>query len=119
MLLTLHTKLFIDSAHYIKNYKGNCKNIHGHTWLIELWFKGDSTYKNKLGILVDFKIVNLIKDRLDHQFLNHILNFNPTAENLTEYLYNSIKKIIHKKVELKVRVYENIDKQNYCESGDF
>ena len=67
-----NTKLFIDSAHYIKGYKGNCKNIHGHTWLVEVWFKGDSTHKNRLGILVDFNITKLIKDRLDHQFLNHI-----------------------------------------------
>ena len=120
MRLTLHTETFIDSCHRLDGYNGKCKNLHGHTWKIECWFRGDSSLKDKVGILVDFGIVKKIHDKLDHLNLNDILGYNPTAENLTEWIYKNIKKNIDKKIKLKVRVYETaVGKETYCEGGDF
>jgi len=33
MKLTLHTEGWFDSAHCLKNYKGKCANVHGHTYV--------------------------------------------------------------------------------------
>ena len=125
MKLTLHTETTVDSCHKLEGYDGKCKNLHGHTWKIELWFKGDSEYKDKVGILIDFGIVKLLKEELDHKYLNDVLNMNPTAENLSEWVYIYVKDSIEKanrpeEIELKVRIYETaVDKKTYCECGDF
>ena len=122
MKLTLHTEVAIDSAHQLINYKGKCANIHGHTWKVELWFRGDSSSKDDVGIMVDFGIVKDLKELLDHKFINDIMpnNINPTAENLTEFIYDYLKKIIKKQIDVKVRVYETyVEKITYCEGGDF
>lgn len=119
MILKLHTEVTIDSCHKLNNYDGKCNNLHGHTWKIELWFQGDSKYKNKVGILVDFGIVKEIKELLDHKYLNKVIRKNPTAENLTEWIFKYVKKEINENIKVKVRVYETaVDKLTYCEGGD-
>ena len=121
MELTLHTETTFDSAHFLKGYDGKCSNIHGHSWKVEVWFKGDSTLKDKVGILVDFSIMKQIKDILDHKLLNDITTVNPTAENLTELIYYACREeIMNNDIKVKVRVYESmIDKVTYCEGGDW
>jgi len=85
------TKNFsFDSAHRLENYKGKCKNLHGHTYLLEVSVTGK--INNKTGMIIDFsilkKVVNdLIIERLDHQYLNDIIN-DPTAENMIQWIWN-------------------------------
>jgi len=120
MELTLHTEGYLDSCHKLDGYNGKCSQLHGHTWKIEIWFRGDSKLKDKIGILVDFGIVKQIEGILDHKYINDIIMMNPTAENITEWLIKELKKRIHKSIKLKIRVYETaIGKETYCESGDF
>lgn len=120
MELLLHTETVIDSAHKLEGYKGKCANIHGHSWRIELWFKADSSLKDDVGIIVDFGIVKKLSDILDHKYLNDAIGINPTAENLTVWIYNWVKdEINNKKVKVKIRVYEtSLEKQTWCEGGD-
>ncbi|OEF98514.1 6-carboxytetrahydropterin synthase QueD [Desulfuribacillus alkaliarsenatis] len=105
-----------DAAHSLKGYQGDCANLHGHTWTIEVYVVGDKL--NELGLLVDFKDVkkytNEIVQRLDHQYLNNLPDFqakelNPTAENLSKYIYDElVKKLGHLDVEVsKVAVWES------------
>jgi len=120
MKLKLHTEIVIDSCHHLEGYNGKCSNLHGHSWLIELWFEGDSIFKDKVGILVDFGIVKDLKNTIDHRNLNEIFNINPTAENMTEYIYDYIKCKINKNIKVKVKVHETvIGKSTWCEGGDF
>ncbi len=130
MILTLHTETTIDSCHQLKGYDGKCKNLHGHTWKIELWFRGDSSLKDKVGILVDFGIVKELKELLDHKNLNEVIDMNPTAENLTEWIHNWIMEKFYsvdwqltkteRPIKVKVRVYETaVGKETYCEEGDW
>ena len=119
MELTLYTEEFFNSAHLLKDYDGKCSRMHGHTWKISLWVKGSAKDRDKIGILWDFNNLNKIINKLDHQYLNDILNKNPSVENLTIYIYESLKKD-YKKLKFKVRVYESIiKKESYCEAGDF
>jgi len=128
MELTLYTETVIDSCHQLEGYCGKCSQLHGHTWKISIWIKGDESQKDDVGILFDFGNVKDIKERYDHKLLNEVPPFgiqnkleylNPTAENISRAIYEELK---HKREELKfkVRVYETVvGKETYCELGDF
>lgn len=84
-----------SAAHRLLGYEGSCSRLHGHTWIIVVGVK----YKtlNEIGIAEDFKkIKDTVKteiiDILDHQNLNEVLLFNPTAEKLAKYSYDRLEK---------------------------
>ncbi|MCF7792338.1 MAG: 6-carboxytetrahydropterin synthase [Victivallales bacterium] len=119
MIINLYTETYFKSAHKLDNYDGVCSRLHGHTWKICLWVKGEETHLDKVGILWDFNNLNEITSELDHRYLNEIVDFNPTAENLSLYIYRKLKEG-RPELDFKVRVYESlIDKKAYCELGDF
>lgn len=90
----LITKEFtFDSAHQLKWHKGKCKNLHGHTYKLQITIQGDL---NKEGVVMDFgdfkeTVKEKIIEKLDHQFLNDIIK-NPTAENIVIWVWNQLKK---------------------------
>ncbi len=101
-----------SSAHFLRDYAGECKNLHGHTWKIAVTIKAETL--NNIGVATDFvelkKQLKVILSRLDHTCLNDLEFFktnNPTAENLAHYIYNEYKKLIMPVVLLKVRVWES------------
>lgn len=76
-------RLEISASHRLNlSYPSKCENLHGHNWIITVYCK--SKYLNKDGMVEDFtNIKGLIKDWLDHQNLNEVLeDINPTAENI-------------------------------------
>lgn len=122
MLLTLHTETVIDACHQLRGYNGNCSRQHGHSWWLHVWIKGDSSQKDEIGILFDFGEIKKIQGKLDHQFINEIPPFdtiNATAENLSEWIYEELKKI-KPDLQFKIRLYETaVTKKTWCECGDF
>ena len=119
MELTLYTEDYIDSAHSLLNYDGKCSKIHGHTWKISLWIKGDDSLLDKSGILWDFGNLKKITSSLDHANLNEIINESPSVENISIFIYTKLKKD-YPKLKFKLRIYEKIiKKESYCEIGDF
>lgn len=126
----LRTEHSFDSAHFLKGYKGKCRNIHGHRWRIIIEIANDSLIENgpKKGMLVDFgdikSAIKALCDELDHCLIFEkdslkeetidALNaeklrlfeveFVPTAENFAKYFFEKMKEYnypIH-----KVQVYE-------------
>lgn len=99
------TKIFtFDSAHNLINYEGACKNLHGHTYKLEVTVAGDI---NEMGMICDFNELSfLIKDniisKLDHKYLNDIFDFNPTCEMMVRWMWDECKKIFSNK-EYKVK----------------
>ena len=65
---------------------------------------------NADGMVVDFShIKKSIKDRLDHQNLNDVLPFNPTAENIARWVCDQIEhcyKVEVRESETNIAVYE-------------
>lgn len=122
MKITLHTETVIDSCHQLKNYDGACARLHGHSWRVRVWVRGNLDQCNKLGILFDFTNVKKIKDKFDHRFINEIPPFdevNPTAENLTANIYDELVKV-NDQLQYCVRVYETaVGKECWCQGGDF
>ncbi len=100
-MLTLIVKSHFDASHLIPNYPGNCSHLHGHRWNITAKIKIKKL--DSLGIGIDFKIIkSILKDNLpDHSHLNIILE-KPTAENLSKYLFDKLKKKIPNLISLIV-----------------
>ena len=78
------TKVFsFDAAHQLPWHQGKCKNLHGHTYQLEVTVEGPI---NEDGVVADFADVGaLVKstviEKYDHQYLNDHFD-NPTAELL-------------------------------------
>lgn len=71
------------------DYESPCRRLHGHNAIITVYCR--SRQLNRNGMVVDFKhISEVIKDRLDHQNINDIFAFNPTAENIAHWICEQI-----------------------------
>ncbi len=83
-------RMEIAGSHKLElDYKSKCSNIHGHNWIIILYCKSEGL--NKSGMIVDFTMIKKkIHKKLDHTYLNDILPFNPTAENIAKWCVNQI-----------------------------
>jgi len=93
-----------SSAHYLREYKGKCEELHGHNWHVEVTSRDREL--NSIGMVVDFgklkKELNEILQYLDHKHLNEIEHFktaNPTSENIARYIYD---KLTEKAPEIKI-----------------
>jgi len=80
-----------SSAHFLENYTGKCERMHGHTFHIEVFIKVSDL--DKAGIGIDFiDIKAFLRSILpDHQVLNEVLDFSPSAENLSRYFFHKMK----------------------------
>ena len=71
------------------DYESKCQNLHGHNWKIVIHCK--SKLLNKNGMVEDFTLIKKkISEKLDHQNLNDIFVFNPTAENIARWICDQI-----------------------------
>ena len=108
----ISVKTTFSAAHNIEGYDGNCSRVHGHNYKIEVSVKADEV--NKLGMCVDFRKLMQISKKatslLDHKNLNNIPFFNkynPTAENIAEFIYKKVKKELKGKIAIhSVKVWE-------------
>jgi 6-pyruvoyltetrahydropterin/6-carboxytetrahydropterin synthase len=129
------TKMFeFETAHALHNYDGLCRNIHGHTYKLSVTVIGqpnDNTNSPKLGMVVDFGILKeIVKpnivDKFDHSIILsknedtnyfekenklfkriHIMDFQPTAENLVVHFAEIITPLLPKNIKLhNIRLHE-------------
>lgn len=107
-------KFHFDSAHKLIGYKGKCANMHGHTWFVEVTYKGKRL--DELGMLIDFtrikEVWKELEEQLDHHTLNEIKSIgNPTAENLSQWIYERFQeRMFEFEVELaSIKVWESPD----------
>ena len=77
------------SHHRALDYESPCQRLHGHNWKLTIYCKSETLDQN--GMVVDFKVIKeKIHNRLDHQNLNEVFDFNPTAENIARWICGEV-----------------------------
>jgi len=102
-----------SSAHFLREYKGKCENLHGHNWKVRVCLTGSKLDSG--GMLIDFtdikKHLGAIMMSLDHKCLNETMPFdkiNPTAENIASYIYEQMQKLETDDIKVyEVEVWES------------
>jgi len=87
-------EFMFEAAHFLPQYPGKCRNLHGHSYKLQVGIKGGIDACT--GMVIDFSeikkaVKSLILDNLDHAFLNEsILPDFPstcsTAENMVIWI---------------------------------
>ncbi len=103
-ILTVGDKF--QAAHFLKDYKGKCEKMHGHTFQVEVQVEVNRL--DATGIGIDFNVIKAkLNDILpDHTLLNDVFDFNPSAENLSRHFFQELKKHF---VVKSVTVWESTD----------
>lgn len=84
-----------DAAHYLRDYKGKCENLHGHRYTVVATVSSNKL--DTIGLAFDFTIlkknVDEILERFDHVCLNEIEPFdkiNPSSENIASTIHKEL-----------------------------
>ena len=123
-------------AHTLYEYDGLCRNIHGHSYNLEVTISGEPRNEPghpKDGMVLDFSelktiVKSRIVDRFDHalmvnnlvpekqmellrQTTNRIIvvNFQPTSENIVVYIAEILQQHLPAGVKLfSIRLFETV-----------
>lgn len=114
-MITVTRKLEFDAGHRIPDHRSQCKNLHGHRYVIEVTLEGEVIEipgESSNGMVMDFSDIKSIAkehvvDKWDHAFLVYkgdlevvnflnslvdhktvIIDLIPTAENLAQLAFN-------------------------------
>jgi len=116
----LMIKTSFAAAHNLINYQGDCENLHGHNWRVEVTVAARELDKAGLGI--DFKVLKKktkeLLSELDHKYLNDLAPFqeaSPSSENISRYLFQRLSgELDNENVTVeRVNVWES---ENACAS---
>ena len=138
----IRKKFKFEMAHVLdSSYSVECQNIHGHSYILEVFIKRDCL--NNDGMVIDFKslkeIINdLIISKVDHKLILNksniwagifegmlmkplvLVDYNPTAENMVKDFHEKIKDrliiLIPGLYGIKVRLHET--DTGYAEYSD-
>lgn len=128
-------RIEFDAGHRIPSHQGQCRNVHGHRYVLEATFAGpvrSAFAKSKEGMVEDFGdlkklLYDLVHSAWDHAFLcyegdapmvaalMHLLDtkvvmlpFVPTAENLAAEIFRLLDVHLADKSykAVRVRLYE-------------
>lgn len=97
-----HLTILTDfaAAHNLINYQGDCENLHGHNWKIEV--RVAARELNDAGLGIDFKILKRetkeLLEGLDHKYLNDLPMFkeiSPSSEHISKYLFDELGKVLN------------------------
>lgn len=95
----LHIETDFSAAHNLRGYEGQCENLHGHNYRVEVELEGATL--DSEGMLADFReikrLCGKVVERLDHGYLNEIEPFdriNPTTENLAAHIADGLSELL-------------------------
>ena len=126
MKITVTKTVKFDAAHVLTNHQGLCKNLHGHTYRVDV--SVSQAADDDRDMVIDFKdlkgIANeVVCDRFDHAFIYNTesvgereiaavvekngmrtvaIPFRSTAENLAKLFFGDLKARIPGLVAVKV-----------------
>ena len=129
-MFIIQTETAFDAAHFLKDYQGKCRNIHGHRWKITVGIAADTleSQGQNRSMVSDFaEVKSALKetaDKFDHSFIIEEgslrestlraledegfricqVPFRPTAEEFARYFYDALSRMSFPVSE--VSVYE-------------
>lgn len=106
----------ISCGHRVVGHEGKCRFLHGHNYRVHFVCEAENNELDGLGRVIDFGVVKSklcmwLEETWDHKFIAYLndpmiakivkdkdevfesfvfVDFNPTAENMAEYLVNVI-----------------------------
>jgi len=102
------------AAHNLLHYQGDCENLHGHNWKVEVTVSAENLDKSGLGI--DFKILKKhtreVMNYLDHKYLNDLdafKNISPSSEQIARFIFEKLERSLdeYEVIVQKVTVWES------------
>ena len=118
-----------DMAHRLDGYNGPCRNLHGHTYKLQVTLSGRADAST--GFVMDFNelkgVLDKIKSRFDHKCVLDgnskddaiianalretgcefvMLAYKPTAENMARDIYDTIARDFPGLVVESVKLWE-------------
>jgi 6-pyruvoyltetrahydropterin/6-carboxytetrahydropterin synthase len=113
MSYTVGKSWSFDAAHQLPLHDGKCRNLHGHTYRVEVTVNGPLIDEGrKSGMIIDFGDLTAIwKDwiepQVDHQFLNDTLPVeHTTAEMIAGWMLEQFRKQLGPYPGITVTVWE-------------
>lgn len=114
-MITATKTVWFDAAHVLSNHQGLCKNLHGHTYRVDI--SVTQAEDDVSDMVIDFKdlkkiATEIICDRFDHAFVYNTksegekeiaavvekhgmrtvaLPFRSTAENMAKMFFEELK----------------------------
>lgn len=135
-IIRVTKKFHFEMAHSLFEYDGVCRNIHGHSYNLEITISGDPIQQSghpKDGMVMDFhELKMLVKqhiiEKFDHALMIseqtspeqtealrlvtnrlYIVGFQPTTENILLHIAAILKPLLPKNVTLySIRLYETV-----------
>lgn len=109
----LTVKGHFDAAHHLYGYPGECRELHGHTWDVEVTV--EATELDDIGIVYDFKSLKsdlgAVLADYDHALINSVPPFDeisPTAENLARVICERLQSSVDARVKVtEIAVWES------------
>ncbi len=132
-MITITRRLEFDAGHRIPDHKSQCRNLHGHRYVLEITLVGEvveSEGSSDNGMLMDFSDVKaLAKQHLvdvwDHAFLAYekdtavrefldslpghktvVINRIPTVENLAQAAFDILKPVYRDRYGTGLRLHK-------------
>jgi len=109
----ISVELHFDAAHYLRDYRGKCENIHGHRFKVIATVRTEKL--NAIGLAYDFtdlkKQLASVIDRFDHTCINDLPPFdsiNASSENVASTIYHELQSCLPEEVTLTaIEVWES------------
>ncbi len=116
---TIFKEFGFAAGHHIPGHPGKCRHLHGHNYRTRVFLRAETL--DELGMVFDFSrlkaLMNEVVGPFDHRVINDLPPFderNPTAENLSEYIFTEMTQRLEKdetaagRVEIaRVELWEN------------
>jgi 6-pyruvoyltetrahydropterin/6-carboxytetrahydropterin synthase len=90
-MYTISKEFHFSASHQLTGLPQDhpCSRLHGHNYVIVVEMQ--SLTLNEVGMVRDYRDLEPVKKYIDqnydHKHLNDVLDFNPTAENMSEHMF--------------------------------
>ncbi len=89
------------AAHNLRGYKGQCEDLHGHNWKVEVVVR--AARLDDIDLAIDFQELKSatreVIQTLDHVYLNDLPPFqerNPSSERISQYIFEEVARRVER-----------------------